>query len=171
MPGELLLTTAIRYDRDWYSQLEQAMAQVEHVPHYKLTFRLPIKTRTNASDSIGWRRRKGETGRLSTPFKILVVDKLRPEHALQRAAITCIRYSPQQPDYDGLVHSFKYVLDLLHAGKGGRGRTGGMRPILVDDTAKIIGQPRYEWRQITNGVGVFIEVRVEDRPPWVVSYR
>ena len=73
----------------------------------------------------------------------------RPESALKRAKLKCFRHSSTCPDFDGLVSSFKMVLDALVTCK-----------ILVGDSMKIIDIPDYRWFKVPRNEG-FIEIFVE----------
>lgn len=83
----------------------------------------------------------------------LVADKAeyhgRPPRPFTRATVTFYRYSASEPDFDGLVSSFKHVMDgLVRAG------------VIVNDKPSNIGQPAYIWvkGKARNGM---IRVRVE----------
>lgn len=53
---------------------------------------------------------------------------------LDKAKLTLTRFSSSEPDWDGLVSSFKHVIDgLVEAG------------VIVDDKMSVIGQPQYFW--------------------------
>lgn len=57
----------------------------------------------------------------------------RPPIALNKAKLTLTRFSSMKPDQDGLVSSFKHVVDgLVECG------------VLVDDSMDIIGMPEYK---------------------------
>ncbi len=58
----------------------------------------------------------------------------RPPVPLERARLTLTRISSCSPDPDGLVSSFKAIIDGLIAAK-----------ILENDRAKNIGMPIYKW--------------------------
>ena len=69
---------------------------------------------------------------------------------LKNARCSFTRCSSKAPDYDGLVQSFKPVLDgLVEAG------------ILSDDSMAVIGKPEYEWQPVKRGEGM-IKIRVEE---------
>lgn len=52
----------------------------------------------------------------------------------QKAKLTLTRYSSKEPDFDGLVSSFKHVIDgLKEAG------------VIIDDKVSVIDQPIYLW--------------------------
>jgi Holliday junction resolvase RusA-like endonuclease len=57
-----------------------------------------------------------------------------PDRPLEKAEVTLIRYSSRSPDYDGLVHSFKPVVDALKKCL-----------IIKDDNMQVIGRPEYQW--------------------------
>lgn len=146
-------------------ELEDAAAVLgtfdfEDEDRYMLTVRLPYNPPTNASDQTHWRTRSRMVGRLRKTFSILVPQHLRPPETLNQAAVTITRFSPKRPDYDGLVHSGKYVLDCIHS------KVGGLRPIVQDDDNARIGRPEYCWRKTMSG-RAFMEIIVIDRPPWV----
>lgn len=61
----------------------------------------------------------------------------KPKEPLKHANLLLIRYSSREPDFDGLVSSFKAVVDALVTGK-----------IIEDDSPKHIGQPGYLWRPV-----------------------
>lgn len=73
---------------------------------------------------------------------------LRPEKPLKRAHVRLTRFSSTCPDFDGLVSSFKCVLDALIDAK-----------ILEDDSYDHIGAPEYSWEKAPRGKGhVCVEV-------------
>lgn len=68
---------------------------------------------------------------------------------MQKAKLTLIRFSSVEPDFDGLVSSFKHVIDgLVEAG------------VIVNDKVSNIGQPSYKWTYAPPKKGK-IKVRVE----------
>lgn len=75
-----------------------------------------------------------------------------PFSALSKANITLTRYSSVEPDFDGLVSSFKHVIDGL--------KVAG---VIIDDKASVIGQPKYLWEKAKPRMGK-IKVRVESVP-------
>jgi hypothetical protein len=78
------------------------------------------------------------------------VGRFLPSQALTKAAVTLTRCSSHESDYDGLVHSFKPILDgLVECG------------VLADDSMKVIGVPQYRWEKAERGKG-YIKVRVEE---------
>lgn len=74
----------------------------------------------------------------------------KPPRPWKKAKLTLTRVSAKRPDYDGLVSSFKHVIDgLVEAG------------ILADDTSKVTGVPDYKWELGKPKKG-FIKVKVEE---------
>lgn len=72
----------------------------------------------------------------------------KPVAPCQTAEITCTRYSAKEPDYDGLVSSFKHVIDgLVRAG------------VLIDDNMQVIVSREYCWHKVSPKKG-YIEVEV-----------
>lgn len=73
----------------------------------------------------------------------------RPKVPLKKAKLTLTRYSMRAPDYDGLVGSFKYVVDgLVKAG------------VIVDDKVSVIGDSKYNWvkaKKVDQRIEVVIE--------------
>lgn len=71
-----------------------------------------------------------------------------PPTPLTTAKITLTRYSSSEPDFDGLVTSFKPCLDAL--------TTIG---VILDDKMSVIGAPTYIWEKCMRGKGrIKIEV-------------
>ncbi len=58
-----------------------------------------------------------------------------PQEPLKRASLTLVRYSSIEPDFDGLVSSFKAILDAL------KGR------VIEDDRPSCIGSPICKWEK------------------------
>lgn len=74
----------------------------------------------------------------------------RPNKPLEKAKITCIRYSSAEPDFDNLAISFKSAIDGL--------RDAG---IILDDKKKNIGMTTYMWEKTPPGAGK-IKIIVEE---------
>ena len=72
----------------------------------------------------------------------------RPREPLRKAHLKLIRHSSSAPDYDGLVCSFKFVIDALVEGR-----------VIRDDTMRVIGMPDFTWEPTSRGKG-FISVAV-----------
>ncbi len=74
----------------------------------------------------------------------------KPSIPLMKARLTLTRMSSVEPDFDGLVSSFKPVIDgLIVCG------------VIVNDKMTNIGQPRYSWVKARPGKGG-IKVRIEE---------
>lgn len=97
--------------------------------------------RMRSQHSLKWRKLVAE---------VLVQARAIPEEPLSKAAITLIRCSAREPDFDGLTGSFKAVLDALV-------RMG----VIVDDRPSVIGVPSYGWEYAKKGK---IKVRIEEQP-------
>lgn len=73
---------------------------------------------------------------------------LKPAHPLTSAALTLTRGSSHPTDFDGLVSSFKHVIDGLVQAR-----------VIIDDKMSVIGQPKYEWVKAPRKQG-FISIKV-----------
>ena len=71
----------------------------------------------------------------------------RPLGALRKAKLILTRFSSVCPDYDGLVSSFKFVIDALV-----------LHHVIKDDSMKIIGMPDFRWEYAPPTEG---KIRVE----------
>lgn len=116
---------------------------------YKLEIQINDLPKTrNALADRRWERRKE-----ATKWHELVRHKAelaRPAAPLRRATLHLVRHSSRCPDYDGLVSSFKYVIDgLVNCG------------IIIDDNMKVIEKPLYEWFKVKKNHG-FITVEVNE---------
>lgn len=74
----------------------------------------------------------------------------KPRAPLERAKLTLTRASAVEPDYDGLVSSFKHIIDALVEGG-----------ILVNDKTENIGKPDYQWVVAARNKGC-IKVKIEE---------
>lgn len=74
---------------------------------------------------------------------------LKPSEPLKKASLTLTRGSSREADFDGLVGSFKAIIDGLVEAQ-----------VLAGDTQSIIGQPCYQWTKAKRGAG-FIRVLIE----------
>ncbi len=72
-----------------------------------------------------------------------------PPKILDKARVTLIRYSSSEPDFDGLVGSFKHVLDGLVEAR-----------VIATDKMSCIGAPTYSWEKVAPKNGR-IEITVE----------
>lgn len=116
---------------------------------YMLEFTIDgLPKTTNQFASMHWRARH----KLTTTWKRAVWARCwhkRPDTPLIKAQVTLTRSSSQVSDFDGLVSSFKCIIDgLIEAG------------ILVGDRPSHIGQPTYLWQKAPARKG-HIKVKVE----------
>lgn len=116
---------------------------------YQLTFEVQdLPDMPNRLLGASWRVRVGHAKKWER-----VVWKhtwaIKPRQPLTRASLTLTRYSSQRPDHDGLVGSFKAVIDGLV--KNG---------VLLDDDHAVIGVPKYLWEPASPRKGkIKIEVK------------
>lgn len=88
---------------------------------------------TNAQSSMHWRAKMKYVRYWHE--MVWMVRKIPPAPLL-RAKLTLTRFSSSEPDFDGLVSSFKPVIDgLVVAG------------VLVNDKMSNIGQSVYQWEK------------------------
>lgn len=102
---------------------------------------LPKMTNPSGARSTHWRVVKAERDH----WKNLVAChglSQRPLRPLKRATLRLTRLSSVRPDSDGLVSSFKAVIDGLVLGR-----------VLVDDRYDNIGMPDYRWEKAAPGQG------------------
>lgn len=116
---------------------------------YQLVFTLPWLTQM----ANVWGRTHGfqRNKEAQTVYQAVAVSvgHRKPRQPLERAELILTRYSASQPDYDGLVLSFKAVVDGLV-------RIG----VLKDDTLSVTGPWRVDWAKVPRKSGhLRIEVR------------
>lgn len=80
----------------------------------------------------------------------LSVGRHKPKAPLLKAKLTLTRYSSSEIDPDGLVSSFKHILDGLVFSK-----------VIVNDKLSNIGMPAYFWHKCKKGQGK-ITVKIEE---------
>ncbi len=87
----------------------------------------------------------------------VMLSGARPREPWGPADILCVRHSAVEPDYDGVVNSFKPLIDGLIKAR-----------VIVDDRPSALGPgmewqeaaPRYQWKRAPRGEGrVTITVR------------
>lgn len=104
-------------------------------------------SRRGGHDHWAIRAKEAKTWKLAVLF---AVTGKRPVAPLKRAVLTLTRCSAVAPDSDGLVSSFKHVLDgLVDAG------------VLENDRMANIGMPEYRWERAKPGKG-FIRIKVQE---------
>lgn len=92
---------------------------------------------------VTWKKNKAERIKWSNRIaREMQAQKLRLQSPLTRAQIQCIRYSSVAPDYDGLVSSFKFVIDSLV-----------LNGIIRNDDMRTIGMPYFTWKRASPGKG------------------
>ncbi len=117
---------------------------------YNLKFRIDGLPKTR--NSIAERRwtRKREADKWHDLVLLSIGRKDKPLIPLEKVDLHLIRASSSMPDYDGLVSSFKFVIDALVK-----------LNIIVDDNLKVCAQPLYEWTKTKQKQG-YIEVEVKE---------
>lgn len=121
---------------------------------YYLEITLPglPKTTNSKRRFAHWAQQNLEANQWKRSIKAYLVSK-KPPAPLKQAKLTLTRYSSVEPDYDGLVSSFKHLIDgLTEAG------------VIENDRRENIGVPDYRWEKAAQGKG-FIKVVVEEIIP------
>lgn len=125
------------------------MKQVSNLLKYELEFEInDLPKTTNAFKRQHWIHRHKEAQKWKRAV-YSAVNERKPGRSLQSAKLNLVRYSSKCPDSDGLVSSFKHVIDGLVAAQ-----------IIVDDSYANIGMPEYRWEKAPKGKGK-IKVKVE----------
>ncbi len=120
---------------------------------YTFGFSYPQLPKTvNAWRGMHWRFRHAEDKKWKKIVGELLLSHRKPAAPLKRAKLKLTRFSLVCPDHDGLVSSFKGVVDALV--KNG---------VLEDDSFAHIGVPEYRWEKASPKQGR-IEVMVEEVP-------
>jgi len=102
--------------------------------HYTLTLEIDVLPKSyNQLMSKHWRVRHKESVYWKKLIAYLTLGK-RPVKILTKAKLNLTRHSSACPDPDGLVSTFKYIIDgLVNCG------------VLEDDNFGVIGMPSYNW--------------------------
>lgn len=118
-----------------------------------ILFGLPKRTNNSATS---WRARHAEARKWKSLVGNIVAANaplrqiLKDRGPLEKAKLTLTRHSSISPDFDGLVSSFKHVIDgLIEAG------------VISNDKMSNIGIPEYRW-QMTSPKKGQITVKVEE---------
>lgn len=121
-----------------------------YMAKYSLEVEIDILPHTGNQSLRGhWRKRYGEANRVKR-FVYMAVARLRPENPLKQAKLTLTRISTRECDFDGLVTSFKHVIDgLKEAG------------VIEDDKPSNIGQSTYLWAKGKQREGK-IRIKIEE---------
>lgn len=115
---------------------------------YYLKLSIPGLPQTiNALGRAHWSVKAKESKKWRWCVVLMVGDKT-PEKPLKKAKVSLTRHSSSSPDFDGLVSSFKHVLDgLIDAG------------VILNDRFENIGAPEYVWEKSGRRAGkITIEV-------------
>lgn len=114
---------------------------------FNLQFELPgLPKRINQGHGSHWKARFGEAKKWERQVFLATLGK-KPPQPLKRCKLKLTRFSSVAPDFDGLVYSFKPVVDALR-------KLG----IIENDSMAHIGRPDYRWEKAKPGAG---RVRVE----------
>jgi hypothetical protein len=102
---------------------------------YRLEFQLTcLPKTTNANVRLHWRKKHRESRALKSRVASMAIIAGRPASPLKKAKLTLERHSSCEPDFDGLVSSFKFIIDgLVDCG------------VLFGDKTSVIGRPEYIW--------------------------
>lgn len=104
--------------------------------NYRLEFEIMgLPKTTNAQTSMHWAQ-KAKMTRYWHQMVALAVGPNRPPKPLSKAILTLTRFSSRCPDPDGLVSTFKHVIDGLVR-----------YSVLKDDRYENISMPIYKWEK------------------------
>lgn len=102
---------------------------------YRLEFSLPGLPRTTNASHVHWAIKSKHNKKWKEAVYWRAHKLGLPVKPLASAKLTLTRFSAKEPDFDGLVSSFKPLIDgLTKAG------------VILDDKQSVIGQPRYLWQ-------------------------
>ena len=126
---------------------------------YTLEFSIDQLTPLNSADNTHWRKRN----KTKKQFEILVWQQIlnrRPVLPLRFARVQIVRHSTNEPDYDNLVSSAKFLLDAL-VNNG----------VIRDDKPGVIGRPECHWQKAAPKKGkMTIRVVELQSAPVVMEY-
>lgn len=115
--------------------------------NYSLSIEIPGLPKTiNAIGRSHWAMKAREAQYWKQCVITFTFNK-KPSKPLQKARVKFTRFSSVAPDGDGIVSSFKHILDGLVAAR-----------ILENDKLENIGMPTYEWEKAKQGAG---KIRIE----------
>lgn len=116
---------------------------------YFLEFRLEGLPKPINAQGSNWAKKSREAN-LWKRSVTLTIGLRRPIAPLPRAQLVLTRFSSTTPDYDGLISSWKHVIDglVIHG-------------VLEDDSMAHIGMPTFHWYHAPRNKG-FIEVSVKE---------
>lgn len=117
---------------------------------YLLEFELPGLPRTTNALMVHWRVRHTHGQRWKRSVHLECLRRGVPPKPLEKAKVTLTRCSARECDFDGLVSSFKNLMDgLTEAG------------VIKDDKPSVIGQPIYLWEYARPNMGK-VKIKVEE---------
>lgn len=101
---------------------------------YHLKINVPgLPKTTNGQSRAHWTKLHREAQKWHR-LVLISMDRNAPAEPLKKAKLTLTRHSSTEPDFDGLVSSFKHVTDsLIKCG------------VIEDDKMSVIGQPIFKW--------------------------
>lgn len=116
---------------------------------YHIEFEIPFLTKAISPNSrVHWAVKYKEN-RAVTDYICGLTSNMRPKRPLSAASLVLTRRSSSEPDFDGLVASFKNCVDALIKCK-----------IIENDKMSNIGAPTYVWEKAKKGFGsIRIEVK------------
>lgn len=122
--------------------------------NYRLYLRLEgLPQRVNQNGRKHWAVKAKEARFWRSLVESKVTLSMRPKYPLKQAKVKVTRHSSNCPDFDGLVSSFKHVIDGLMDAS-----------VIEDDNFGVIGMPEFCWVKAARGAG-FIEIEVWGLPP------
>lgn len=116
---------------------------------YSIEFTIPLLPHTtNSLGRAHWSKKVREARTWHQLVRLAVRGQL-PHEPLKRSELTLTRHSSRRPDHDGLVSSFKHVIDGLVKAN-----------VIAGDAHEYIGIPTYDWGKV-GPKKAFITVKVE----------
>lgn len=105
----------------------------------------------NQLNSMHWRSRHNHARKWHQLVHFAMAAHRTDEMPIKSCELILTRHSSRQCDFDGLVGSFKPIIDgLVKSG------------VLLDDRPEIIGHPLYKWEQVKRTEArISIEIRLK----------
>jgi hypothetical protein len=133
--ARIKLTNRLTYDNRVVSEEWLALKPAKLIDGV-ICFELPgLPPTTNVLNTKHWAAKKSIRDDWQGLISV-VTSQCRPVKPYHRAHLTLTRYSTRCPDSDGLVGSFKYIIDGLVKCR-----------VLEDDSYQHIGMPTYLWEK------------------------
>lgn len=117
---------------------------------YIIEFQIEGLPKTTNASSSSWRARYSEAKRWKYLVSLAILQFGAPKIPLKKAKLTLTRVSSAEPDFDGLVSSFKHATDGLIEAK-----------VIENDKMSNIGQSEYKWIKGKRNEG-YIIIKVEE---------